>query len=204
MRLAVSHPAPTALRRGWDREEPSDRTERTPWSVGARVDPCRRTPDRPRRGGAVRRPRARGGDRRGAAPTCYVPPSPDTANAGSPDPRTTAKITIPSLPDVVARYTGASLRGRPCVPADGRPRLGPVGRRRPERLDRDRPGAHERARGLLRRLVRPARPDRRARQTRPTPRDVGSAPSERPRSRRLRMRRPPPRRPSCPARRRRR
>ncbi len=37
----------------------------------------------------------------------YVPPSPDTANAGSPDPRTTAKITIPSLPDVVARYTGA-------------------------------------------------------------------------------------------------
>jgi hypothetical protein len=38
----------------------------------------------------------------------YVPPSPDTAHiAASPDPRTTAKITIPSLPDVVARYTGA-------------------------------------------------------------------------------------------------
>ena len=51
----------------------------------------------------------------------YVPPSPETAtrqgrrwleahggahSSGSLDPRTTAKITIPSLPDVVARYTG--------------------------------------------------------------------------------------------------
>ena len=52
----------------------------------------------------------------------YVPPSPETAtresqrwleahggarSSGSADPRTTAKITIPSLPDVVAHYTGA-------------------------------------------------------------------------------------------------
>jgi hypothetical protein len=74
----------------------------------------------------------------------YVPPSPDTATRQgqrwlaahggarelrSLDARTTAKATIPSLPDVVARYTGASAADRayphpisdsPVAPGGGR------------------------------------------------------------------------------------
>jgi hypothetical protein len=73
----------------------------------------------------------------------YVPPSPETAtrqgrrwleahggahSSGSLDPRTTAKITIPSLPDVVARYTGApSAADRAYLHTVARSSLPPAG-----------------------------------------------------------------------------
>jgi hypothetical protein len=120
VRLAVSDPAPTCVDEGIDivkSHRTGPRGRRGRWTLASiLVAGCLIAP-----AAAARSADHGPGAKDAARANVYVPPSPGTAtrqshrwlnahggahNHSSPDPRTTAKITIPSLPDVVARHTG--------------------------------------------------------------------------------------------------